>query len=62
MREWEGNEKNVPIVREREGNEKKPFLKFGKGKGKIIQSHDSGIGISGFHSWAWTGTGIPAQP
>ena len=29
---------------------------------KKIHSHNSGKGIRGFHSWEWTGTGIPAHP
>ena len=45
-REWK---KSIPEIREREGNEK-------------IHSHNSGKGIRGFHSWEWTGTGIPAHP
>ena len=49
IREREGNEKSIPEIREREGNEK-------------IHSHNSGTGIRGFHSWEWTGTGIPAHP
>ena len=50
IRERERNEKKpIPIIREREGNEKK-------------HSQNSGTGIRGFHSWEWTGTGIPAHP
>ena len=45
-REWK---KSIPEIREREGNEKKPFPKFGKG-------------IRGLHSWEWPGKGIPAHP
>ena len=45
-REWE---KNIPKIREPEGNEK-------------IHSHNSAKGIRGFHSWEWTGMGIPAHP
>ena len=41
--------KSIPEIREQEGNEK-------------IHSHNSGKGIGGFHSWEWTGTGIPAHP
>ena len=41
--------KNIPKIREREGNEK-------------IHSQNSGKGIRGFHSWEWTVTGIPAHP
>ena len=41
--------KNIPKIRKREGNEK-------------IHSHNSGMGIRGFRSWEWTGTGIPAHP
>ena len=46
-----GREWNYPIPKiwEQEGNEK-------------IHSHNSGTGIRGFHSWEWTGTGIPAHP
>ena len=41
--------KSIPKIREREGNEK-------------IDSHNSGMGIRGFHSREWMGTGIPAHP
>ena len=41
--------KNIPEIREREGNEK-------------IHSHNSGMGIRGSHSWEWTGKGNPAHP
>ena len=41
--------KNIPKIREREGNDK-------------IHSHNSGMGIRGFNSWEWTGTGIRAHP
>ena len=44
-----GMKKSIPKIWEREGNEK-------------IHSHNSGVGIRGFHSWEWTGTGIPAHP
>ena len=55
--------KSIPTIREREGNEKNPFPQFGNGKGmKKIHSHNSGMGIRGFNSWEWTGTGIPAHP
>ena len=68
-----GMDNSIPSIQEREGNEKKTFPKFGNGKGmkisnpKIrerqkIHSHNSGMGIRGFHSWEWTGTGIPAHP
>ena len=76
-------------IREREGNEKKPFPLFGNrqgmkklfpksGNGKGMKkslpkiqeregneqnpSHNSGMGIRGYHSWECTGTGIPAHP
>ena len=50
IREGEGKgKKNIPEIREQEGNEK-------------IHSHNSGMGIRGFHSWEWPGTGIPAHP
>merc|ERR1712004_802024 len=59
-REWK---KSIPKIREREGNEKNPFPKFGNGKGmKKIQSQSSGKGIRGLHSWECPGTGIPAHP
>ena len=45
-REWKTP---IPKIREQEGNEK-------------IHSHNSGKGIRPFHSWEWTGTGIPAHP
>ena len=71
-----GMDNSIPEVREREGNGKNPFPKFGKGKGmkknipeireregnEKIHSHNLGKGIRGFHSWEWTGTGIPAHP
>ena len=34
----------------------------GTGREWKIHSHNSGMGIRGFHSWEWTGTGIPAHP
>ena len=41
-REWK---KTIPIIREREGNEKKTFPKFGNGKGiKKNHSRNSGTG------------------
>ena len=41
-REWK---KSIPEIREREGNEKNPFPKFGNGKGmKKIHSRNSGTG------------------
>ena len=50
--------KSIPIIREQEGNEKNPFLKFGNGKGmKKIHSHNSGMGIRGYHSQEYPGTG-----
>ena len=40
-----GMDDSIPEVREREGNEKKPFPKFGNGKGmKKIHSPNSGTG------------------
>ena len=71
-----GMDNSIPEVREREGNGKKTFPKFGNGKGmkknipKIrerernqkIHSHNSGTGIRGFLSREWMGTGIPAHP
>ena len=44
-----GMKKDIPEIREREGNEK-------------IHSQSSGTGIRGLHSWEWPGTGIPAHP
>ena len=41
--------KTIPEIREWEGNEK-------------IHSHNLGMGIRAFHSWEWTGAGIPAHP
>ena len=63
-------------IREREGNGKNPFPKFGNGKGmkksipKIREREGNeknpfpkfGKGIRGLHSWEWPGTGIPAHP
>ena len=58
-----GMDNSIPEILEWEGNGKNPFPKFGNGKGiKKIHSHNSGMGIRGFHSWEWTGTGIPAHP
>ena len=38
-----GMDSSIPEIREREGNEKKPFPKFGNGKGmKKIHSRNSG--------------------
>ena len=55
--------KSIPTIREWEGNEKNSFPHFGNGKGmKKNHSHNLGKGIRGFHSWEWTGTGIPAHP
>ena len=55
--------KPIPIIREREGNDKKNIPKIQERKGnEKIHSHNSGKGIRGFHSWEWTGTGIPAHP
>ena len=52
-----GMDNSIPEIREREGNEKKPFPKFGNGKGmKKIQSHISGMGIRGYHSQEYLGT------
>ena len=33
FRNGKGMKKNIPIIQEREGNEKQTFLKFGNGKG-----------------------------
>ena len=66
-----GMENSIPKIREREGNEKKPFPKFGNGKGmkksipqiwewegnEKIHSHISGMGIRGYHSQKYPGTG-----
>ena len=50
--------KSIPTIREREGNEKNPFPQFGNGKGmKKIHSHNSGMGIRGYHSQEFPGTG-----
>ena len=58
-----GMKKNIPIIREWEGNEKKTFPEIREREGnEKIHSHNSGKGIRGFHSWEWTGTGIPAHP
>ena len=64
IREREGNEKkNIPKIREREKGMKKsiPIIWEWEGNEKI-HSHNSGTGIRGFHSWEWTGKGIPAHP
>ena len=64
---------SIPKIRE--GNEIDPFPQFGNGKGmkkyhsqnsgtgreSIIDSHSSGIGIRGFHSWEWSGTGMGVE-
>ena len=53
-----GMKKSIPKIREREGNEKNPFPQFGNGKGmKKIHSHNSGMGIRGYHSQEYPGTG-----
>ena len=58
IREREGNKKSIPTNREREGNEKNPFPLFGNGKGmKETHSHISGMGIRGYHSHEYQGTG-----
>ena len=58
-----GIKKNIPRLRKREGNGKKNILKIQEREGnEKINSHNSGMGIRGFHSWEWTGTGIPAHP
>ena len=55
--------KTFPKFGNRKGMEKNPVPKFRSGKGtKKTYSHNSGTGIRGFHSWEWTGTGIPAYP
>ena len=60
--EREGNEKNIPIIREREGNKKSiPEILEREWREKI-HSHNLGTGIRAFHSWEWTGTGVPAHP
>ena len=70
-----GMDNSIPKDRERKGNGKNPFPKFRNGKGmeknipeirewegnEKIHSHNSGMGIRGFHSWEWTGTGISAH-
>ena len=50
-REWK---KHIPKIREREGIEKKPFPKL---KWKKIHSHILGMGIRGYHSQEYPGTG-----
>ena len=35
--------------------------KSGTGRESIIDSHSSGIGIRGFHSWEWSGTGMGVE-
>ena len=58
-----GIKKNIPRLRKREGNGKKNILKIQEREGnEKINSHNSGMGIRGFHSREWTGTGIPAHP
>ena len=53
-----GTKKSTPEIQEREGNEKNPSPKFGNGKGmKKIHSHNSGMGIRGYHSQEYPGTG-----
>ena len=71
IREWEGNEKNpfpqfgngkgmkitIPITREREGNEEKNIPKIREREGnEKIHSHNSGMGIRGYHSQEFPGT------
>ena len=59
IRERKGNgKKRLPKGQEREGNEKKPFPNFGNGKGmKKIHSQILGMGIRGYHSQEYPGTG-----
>ena len=57
-----GMKKNIPIIREREGNKKSiPEILEREWREKI-HSHNLGTGIRAFHSWEWTGTGVPAHP
>ena len=61
IREQEGNEKSIPT--NREGNEKKNISDIRERKGnEKIHSHILRMGIRGFHSREWTGTGILAHP
>ena len=46
---------------EREWQKSNPWIRGQKGNEKI-HFHISGTGIGGFHSWEWTGKGIPAHP
>ena len=53
-----GMKKSIPKIREREGNEKNLFQQFGNRKGmKKIHSQNSGMGIRGYHSQEFPGTG-----
>ena len=53
-----GMKKNIPIIREREGNEKKAFPKFGNGKGmkKPFPEFGSGKGMKKKH-YQYSGSG-----
>ena len=58
-----GMDNSIPEVREREWNEEKNISKIRVQEGnEKIHSHNSELGIVGFHSREWTGTGIPADP
>ena len=54
--------KNIPKIRERESEAIIPGNGREREWNEKIHSHNSGKGIRGFHSWEWTGTGIPAHP
>merc|ERR1712155_147732 len=59
-REWK---KYIPEIREREGNEKNPFPKFGNGKGmKKIHSQNSGTGREGKNPFPKFGKGNQRPP
>ena len=54
--------KIIPIIRERERNEKKNIPRIWEPEGdEKKHSHDSGMGIRGFHSWEWKRAGCPDQ-
>ena len=62
-REWK---KNIPIIREREGNEKKAYPKFGNGKGMkksipIVRERESEAYFNG-NGWEREFPLTPAGP
>ena len=57
-----GMKKSIPTLGEREGNKKNILEILEREWNEKIHSHNLGTGIRAFHSWEWTGTGVPAHP